>query len=663
MIRYRGVAYYPEFWPEDRWDEDIRLMREAHINLVRIGEFAWTPMEPAEGRFDLGWLHRIIEKMGAAGIEVMLCTPTATPPAWLTKACPDTLLVTREGKRAVHGGRRHYCPTSATYRRHVERITERLASEFSRYPNVTSWQIDNELGPESGECYCESCASGFRGWLERRYGNLERLNAAWQTRFWSVVYTDWAEIDIRHCEAGYPSIDLDVRRFHSDSWVDFAAHQAGILRRLHPGSTVTTNMMGPVFRWIDYHDLAKVVDVACDDLYFDMATMSGDALAADVFRCLKPGKRFWVTETGSASLVTGKPPHADQLRAWAFSSAARGSDAHVIFRWRTCLAGQEQDLQGIIETSGKPRRRYAAVKRLFEELEDLVPALGSLPLPKADVALVHTYDSHWAWQSTRIGGQVKELEHLYAVHELLFDRNVLVDPVPTDRDLSPYKLVVLPSVCIVRPETVAALQAFVRAGGVVLATPQLASRDVNNNYVPRCAPDGLTDLFGLRVEGKAFLDDASEPDRAIWFPKGNMVLETAHARFEDGTACEARAYVEDLELVGAKALARFTDNLYEGCPAATVNEAGKGAAFYAASYLDADGLGSLLDLALQRAGIAPGPRTPKWVEVVRRGDVTFAVNHSREPCTVEIPGREAVVGEWKKGKARLGAYGVCAVRG
>ncbi len=222
---------------------------------------------------------------------------------------------------------------------------------------------------------------------------------------------------------------------------------------------------------------------------------------------------------------------------------------------------------------------------------------------------------------------------------------------------------ILPSVCIVRPETAAALQAYVRAGGVVLATPQLASRDVNNNYVPRCAPDGLGDLFGLRVESKAFLDDASEPDRAIWFPKGNMVLETAHARFIDGAVCEARAYVEDLDLVGAKPIAEFSDNLFEGCPAATVHEVGSGAAFYVAGYLDADGLGRVLDQALRRAGVEPGPRTPKWVEVVRRGDVTFAINHSREPCAVDIAGREAVVGEWKKGRAKLGAYGVCVVRG
>lgn len=663
MIRYRGVAYYPEFWSEERWDEDIRLMREARINLARIGEFAWTLMEPAEGRFDLGWLHRIVEKLGVAGIEVMLCTPTATPPAWLAKAYPDCLLVTKEGRRAVHGGRRHYCPTSATYRRHAARVAERLATEFRRHPNVTAWQIDNELGPEAGECWCESCSAAFRAWLRRRYGTLERLNAAWQTRFWSVVYTDWDQVEIRHAEAGYPSIDLDARRFRSDAWVDFASHQAAILRRLHPGSTITTNMMGPVFRWIDYHQLAKVVDVACDDLYFDIATMSGDALAADVFRSLKPGRRFWVTETGSAALSTGKPPHADQLRAWAYSAAARGSDAHVIFRWRTCLAGQEQDLQGIIETSGRPRRRYEAVRRLFSEMESLGPVLGSLPLPRAEVAMVHSYDVHWAYQSTRIGSQVKELEHFYAVHELLFDRNVLVDPVPPDRDLDAYKLVILPSLCIVQPETAAALQAFVRCGGVALATPQLASRDLNNNYVPRCAPDGLADLFGLRVESHAYLDNACEPDQAIWFPTGAMALEIAHARFDDGRVCEARAYLEDLELEGAKPLAVFSDNLFAGCPAATVHEVGKGAAFYAAAYLDPEGLGRLLDAALDRAGIAPGPRTPKWVEVVRRGDAAFAINHSREPCTVDLPGREAVVGEWRNGRARLDAYGVCIVRG
>jgi beta-galactosidase len=659
-MRYRGVAYYPEFWPEWRQQEDLRLMREARINLVRMGEFAWTAMEPAAGRFDLGWLHRAVQRMAEAGIQVMLCTPTAAPPAWLTSAHPDTLLVRRDGVRAGHGGRRQYCPTNGTYRRLSARVTERLAREFARYPNVVAWQIDNELGPEIDQCYCPGCAARFRKWLAERYGSLDSLNAAWQTRFWSVAFTDWRQIDIRRAE-GYPSIELDVRRFQSDAWVGFCAAQASLLRHLHPGAAITTNMMGPLFRWIDYGEMAPHLDVASDDMYFDMSTMAGNALACDVFRSMKPGKCFWVTETGSGALSTGRGPTAEQLRAWAYSALARGSEAHVIFRWRTCLAGQEQDLQGILETSGRPRRRYEAVKGMFSELEGLWPRFRALPLPVADVAMVNSYDCRWAYQSTRVGGQVKEHQHFFAMHELFYDRNVLVDVIPPDRDLSPYRLVVLPALCIVAPGLALRLKAFVRGGGVVLATPQLASRDANNNHVPRCAPDGLNDLFGLRVESREYLDNACEPDQALWFPEGKMDLETVPLAFGDGGTGTAVRYMEDVELVSATALCTYQGNLFAGRPAAAVREEGRGAAFYMAAFMDGPAAGRIAEAALTRAGVARGPETPKWVEVVRRGGVTFAINHSREACAVPIGGARPVVGEWENGLARLPACGVCVV--
>lgn len=321
MIAQRGVAYYPEFWPESRWPEDVRLMKRARVNIARIGEFAWTAMEPSEGKFDLGWLHRIVERLGRAGINVLLCTPTATPPAWLTRSYPDVLLVRKDGTRTMHGQRRHYCPTSDTYRRHSARITEVLAREFSRHRNVVAWQLDNEFGPEMSFCYCPHCTARFRAWLQHRYGTLEGLGAAWQTRFWSVTYTDWQEIDLRQ-GGGYPSVELDIKRFHSDAFCHFAAHQTAILRRHHPGAMVTTNMMGPIFTPIDYYKMAPLFDVVADDLYFDIATMSADAAACDVFRCMAPPRPFWITETGSGALSEGKGPSAAQVRAWAFSALA-----------------------------------------------------------------------------------------------------------------------------------------------------------------------------------------------------------------------------------------------------------------------------------------------------------------------------------------------------
>ena len=659
-MKYRGVAYYPEFWPESRHTEDIRLMGEARINLARMGEFAWTAMEPSEGVFDFAWLHHAVRRMGEAGISVMLCTPTAAPPAWLTAAYPETLLVRKDGVRAGHGGRRHYCPTNDTYRRHCARITGALASEFARYDNVIAWQIDNELGPEMDQCHCPHCASRFRAWLVARYGTLEALNAAWMTRFWSLSFTEWAQIDIRRAE-GFPSMELDIRRFQSDAWIDFYRHQARIIRTAHPGSIVTTNLMGPVFRWIDYGALAPHLDVAADDLYFDMATMSGNALAGDLFRSLKPGRRFWITETGSGALSHGRGATAAQLRAWAFSALARGSEAHVVFRWRTCLSGQEQDLQGILETSGRPRRRYAAVKALFTEMEGLWPRFETLPLPSSSVALINSYDSRWAYQASRVAASVKEHPAVFALYEQFYDRNISVDVIPPERDFSAYRLLVLPPLPIVSAALAGRLNAFVEAGGVLFSSPQLATRDANNNYVPRVAPDGLTDLFGLRVESHEYLDNANEPDQSLWFPENRMELESVGVRFDQGGNGTAVRYMEDMELSSARAIARYTENLFADRPAVAINERGTGAAFYMGAFMDEGGSGMVVDAALARAGVARGPVTPKWVEVVRRGAVTIAINHTKTPCTVEIPGRSAWVGEWKGGVAQLPAHGVCIV--
>jgi beta-galactosidase len=659
-MRYRGAAYYPEFWPEDRQDEDLRLMVEARVNLVRMGEFAWAAMEPRAGRFDLAWLASCVQRMNAAGISSLLCTPTAAPPAWLTSAHPEVLLVKRDGVRLTHGGRRHYCPTSPVYRRLAARVTRALARRFRGMPGVVGWQIDNELGPEADQCWCPACGRAFRSWLRERYGTLAALNAAWKTRFWSLEYSDWRQVEMRRAH-GFPSMELDVRRFQSDAWIDFCAAQAAILHAECPGVPVTTNMMGPLFRWIDYGKMSAHLDVAADDMYFDMSTMAGNAMACDVFRSLKPGEPFWITETGSGALSTGLGPSAGQLRAWAFSALARGSEAHVIFRWRTCLSGQEQDLQGILETSGRPRRRYAAVKSLFAELESLWPRLGSLPLPKAGVAILNSWDVRWAYQSTGIGGQVKEHPHVFALHELFYHRNVLTDVIPVDRDLSPYRLVVLPVLCIVPPALAGRLAAFVRSGGVLLASPQLASRDAFNNYVPRCAPDGLADLFGLRVESREYLDTANEPDQALWFPENRMGQETVGLRFPDGGTGSALRYMEDLELTTAEPLCMYTENHFAGRPAAAVNQAGGGSTFYMAAFMDDAAAGRVTDAALARAGVERGPVTPRWCEVVRRGSVTFVMNHAREACDVRIGGRAALVGEWTDGVAHLPGHGVCVV--
>ncbi len=661
-MKYRGVAYYPEYWPEERWDEDIRLMREAHINLVRVGEFAWTPMEPAEGRYTLEWLHRLVEKMGAAGINVLLCTPTATPPAWLTEQYPDVLLVREDGSRAEHGRRRHYCPTSPTYRYYSRRITDTLSREFSRYANVVAWQLDNEFGPECSFCHCLHCQGQFHAWLQRRYGTLEELNRRWATRFWSMEFSNWSQIRLGKNDY-YSATKLDSARFWSQSFLDFAAEQAAIIRANHPDAIVTTNGMGPIYDAINYYELFGFLDVACNDEYFDIATMEGDALALEVFRNYKPGKAFWITETGSGALAATKVPADGQIRAWAYSALARGCEAYNFFRWRTCLSGQEQELQGVIEYSGKPRRRYAAVQQLYRELEELWPRFAETPLPTAEVAIINDYDASWGYNSSRV--EIRYDHQVLAMYRACYDHNVPADVIPPERNLAGYKVVLLPSLLMVDDDLAARLRAFVQAGGTVLSLPQLATRDRNDNYLPACAPVGLTALFGLRVEGGMYLRNYNGPEQALWVPKASYADEHPGVRVSlpgGEVIGTTHTWMEDIELEGGSALGTFTDNDFAGCPFLVEHRTDHGRTLYCAAYPAPEVLDPIVADALTAAGVSLGPSTPRYVEVLRRGDYTFAINHRTEPVSVPLAAGEVILGDYRDGHAHLGAYGVCLLR-
>ena len=663
-MKYRGVAYYPEYWPEERWDEDIRLMREAHINLVRVGEFAWAAMEPAEGQFTLEWLHRLVRKMEVAGIDVMLCTPTATPPAWLTQHYPDVCLGFADGHRMVHGIRRHYCPTHQVYRHFSRRISYQLSHDFNRYANVVAWQLDNEFGPERGSCYCPNCQAQFRVWLRQRYGSLDSLNAAWQTRFWSVEYSDWEQVRLAHGDV-YSSAKLDTRRFMSDCYIDFAREQTHIIRANHPEALVVTNGMGPIFGAINYYEMFDFLDRACDDLYFDIATMDGNAMAMDIYRNYKPGTPYWITETGSGALSADKVPAPGQLRAWGFSALARGSEAHCIFRWRTALSGQEQELQGVLEYSGRPRRRYAAVQKLFGEFAALAPRVEAMPLPQAEVALIHDYQTLWGYDSSRINEHVKYHQRVQFIYKALYDANVMTDVISPTRELDGYKVVILPPVMMADEEFGTRLRAFIAAGGTVISYPQLFLRDQNDNYLPACAPVGLTDLFGMRVEGGMYLRSFVAADEALWIPDrhSNDLTPGVSLNLQgEQILGHMSGWMEDIELEGGTQLGHFTDADFTGCPALVEMRHNAGRTLYFAGFPDDALFRPVLAQALDAAGVSRELDTPEYVEAVRRGDYLFLINHRADPVTIPIHADEVLVGDYLDGAAHLQGYDVCLLR-
>ncbi len=265
-----GVCYYPEHWPQERWATDARLMREAGLDIVRIGEFAWAQMEPEEGRFDWGWLDLAVETLAREQMEIVLGTPTAAPPVWAVQAYPDVLPVDDQGRTLGFGSRRHACPNSPSYLRLTERIVAALAERYGKHPAVTGWQIDNEFGcHNTARCYCPRCAAAFRTWLRARYGDIQTLNEAWGNAFWSQWYRDWEQIGLPMLTPAQlnPSHQLDFYRFASDSWVAYEDLQARLLRAHgDPAKFVTHNFMGNAHD-LDYQKLGGPLDLVTWDSY------------------------------------------------------------------------------------------------------------------------------------------------------------------------------------------------------------------------------------------------------------------------------------------------------------------------------------------------------------------------------------------------------------
>lgn len=622
-MKYLGCAYYPEYWGRERVATDAKLMREAGINLTRIGEFAWARLEPADGKFTFDWLHEAVEMLGEHGINVMMCTPTAAPPAWLTCGHPDTLLINAEGRRLEHGTRRHYCYTSPTYRRYTKRIVEKLAKEFSRHRNVVAWQIDNEPDlVETGICYCEKCQAEFRAWLKARYGSVKTLNQRWGTGFWTTDYVVWNQVRLGRANH-HISRQLDSRRFANEKLSDFILLQAEILKKQRPAWLVSTNLNGCVFTSLDYFKLFEKLDVACKDLYFDICTMDVNALIMEQFRSFKPGKKYWITETGAGMCGCGRPAHAGQFRAWLWSSYAHGGDAHVVFRWRTCLSGQEQELEGMLEHSGVPGHRYKAIQAAFLEMRKAKH--GDLPLPATSVAFVHDYDVQFAYQSTGIGGIINYEQSLCELHREFYRRNVRTAIVPPTADLSGYRLVVLPSLVMVNETLAKNLKRFVAGGGVVLAVGQLGMRDANGNYLLNRGPDRVQDLFGVLINGGMYLHSCVGVDET------SATRRPFTVKLAGKLAGQAAVWLGDLEAVDCRVLAKVAEDTYRGQPAVVEKPTGKGLAIYCAM---AKFDGKLVEYALKKAGVKALAGIPEHVEVIQRGARTFTINHRDKPVRV-----------------------------
>lgn len=647
-----GGDYNPEQWPEEVWDEDVALMREAGVTLVSVGIFSWAAIEPAEGEYDFGWLDRVIGKLHAAGIRVGLGTPTAAPPAWFHEKYPHTRPVTRDGQVLGHGSRGICCPSSPEYAEASARIAGALARRYGDHPAVALWHVHNEYGTPVSQCYCPTSEAAFRDWLERRYQDLDGLNAAWGTSFWGQQYGSWSQVAAPRTSATVvnPAQRLDFARFSSDALLACFRRERDVLRELTPHLPVTTNFMATTCPANDYWSWRGEVDVVSNDHYLVAERPDSHvhlAMAADLSRSLAGGQP-WLLLEHSTSAVNWQPRNLakrpGELARNSLAHVARGADSVMFFQWRASRFGAEKFHSAMLPHAGTESRVWRDVVRLGADLAGLAEVAGTRV--RADVAILWDWTSFWAQDlEWRPSADLDHRERVEAFYRRLWDDGVTVDFAHPGDDLSGYRVVVAPSLYLLGAAAAENLRRYVEGGGRLVVSYFSGIVDEHDAVHPGAHPGALRELLGLVVE-------EFRPLRA-----GERV------RLSGGQ--HGDVWTEAIVPAGAQVLATYADGPAAGGPALTRHDVGDGAAWYVSTRLGAGDLASVLHPVLAEAGV-PVSGAPAELEVVRRdGDgvgYLFAINHGDRDVTVPATGRELLTGRPVEGALDVPAGLVRVVR-
>ncbi|MET8250937.1 beta-galactosidase [Micromonospora sp. NPDC005197] len=650
---YFGGDYNPEQWPEQTWSEDVELMRRAGVNLVSVGIFSWALLEPAPGRFEFGWLDRVLDLLHDGGIQVDLATATASPPPWLARAHPETLPRRADGAILWPGGRQAYCPSSPVFRERSLELVRAVAGRYAEHPAVVMWHVSNELGCHNVHCYCDVSAEAFRGWLRDRYGDLDRLNDAWGTAFWSQRYGDWAEINPPRTAPTFanPTQQLDFLRFSSDEQRAQLRAEREVLTTLVRQPVTTNFMIGMGVKHMDYHSWAPDVDLVSNDHYLTAANPQahlGLAFAADHTRGVAGGDP-WLLMEHSTSAVNWQPRNVaklpGQLRRNSLAHVARGADGVLFFQWRASRAGAEKFHSALVPHAGPDTKVFREVCQLGADLKALAEIRGSRV--DADVAILFDWEAWWAVElDSHPSADVTYADRINALYGALWRAGVTADIVHPSADLSGYRLVLVPTLYLVRDADADALRRFVEAGGTAAVTYFSGIVDPNDHIRLGGYPGAFRDLLGVRTEE--------------FFP----LREGERVRLDDGSTADV--WTEWLHADDAEVLASYTDGPLPGVPALTRRPVGAGAAWYVGTRLDEPATDRLVARLLDEAGVRPAAQAPTGVEVVRRRDGErtwlFAINHTETEVRVAARGTELLTGTRCAGELTVPAGEVAVVR-
>ncbi len=654
-----GGDYNPEQWPADIWDEDVRLMNEAHVNVATLPVFGWVSLQPDEDTWTFDWLDAVLDKLWAGGVSVCLATATASQPAWLDQKYPDVLTVGQDGVRRKHGNRHSFCPNSPNFRRLSVGLARKLAERYGQHPALQVWHVGNEYG---GTCYCDQCAEAFRVWLKNRYGTLDELNARWSMTFWGHTLTDWAQVETptRSSEGSVQALLIDYDRFQSESLLNCFKAEAEALREVTPNVPITTNLMG-TFKPLDYQKWAKELDLVSWDSYPGKDAPPAEmAFQHSLMRGLKEGMPFMLMEQ-TPSQQNWQAHNALKrpgvMRLWSYQAMAHGADAVMYFQWRRSRGATEKYHGAVVEHEGTSRPRvFQEVAQIGRELESLgTKTLGGRVAARA--AVLFDWDNWWAIEySSGPSVDLKYVPQCLAHFRALHGLGIPTDVVSPGADLSGYDLVIAPVLYMVKPGIAEKLEAFVQGGGTFVTTFFSGLVDENDRVYLGGYPGPLRKMLGIW----------SEEIDALTPAQSNSVVFSAPFGTLTGTyGC--RLLCDRIHPEGAEVLATYGADFYVGEPAVTVNSYGEGRAYYLATALDPDALtGFYTKLCADKAITSPLPGLPEGVEVMPRvsphGEtLLYVLNHAAVPATVALPEGEhdnLLSGQTRTGSLTLDAYGV-----
>ena len=629
-----GGDYNPEQWSEDVWEEDMRLFALAGIDIVTLNVFSWASLQPDEHTYCFEKLDKIMDLVEKNGLKVCMATSTAAHPAWMAKKYPDILRTEFNGMKRKFGSRHNSCQNSPTYQKYSVLLAKKLAERYKDRKCIVAWHVSNEYG---GECYCENCEKAFRVWLKDKYKTIEELNRAWNTAFWGHTFYEWDEIVLPNLlsehfaenRTTFQGISLDYRRFNSEGMLRCFKAEYEAIKSVIPNAKITTNLMG-FYKPLDYQMWANEMDfISWDNYPANEDPYARIAMNHDLMRGIKGGQPFVLMEqTPSVTnwLAYNALKRPNVMRLWSYQAMAHGADAIMFFQMRRSIGACEKYHGAVIDHVGNENTRvFREIAKLGEELKQLgSKTLGSTMDSK--VAVVVDWDNWWALEySAGPSCDLKYLDEVFGYYRALEEQNYSVDLIGVNDDLSKYEVVIAPILYMTKGSYDEKIREYVKNGGTFITTFFSGIVDEHDLVITGGYPGHLRDILGIWVE---------EIDA---LPAG-----TTNAFTYEGKEYEAKLLCDIMHLEGAKALATYEKDFYANTPVLTVNEYGKGKAYYVGTRSSEDFYQTFLKERLEEKGIRPVLEVEGvGIEATERikGDerYLFVLNHNDTEGTFVMP--------------------------